>query len=302
MSRLFVLFLFIMTLFINCVNAKQDISAQYAYFFDKPFLKPFEQYKSQINENFIILPSISSYKKYSYESCAKNKARNKYYSYKKLVGEPVILKQVKLTNNSILGDIDFCSEFYLPKSRKTVYLPGACSRNTSNEAWECAGSKVLNTKNIDNIKDKYTNKTLFLRNKADLYMDLNKRLSNTIKLKKYTPVKLVNAFVGNDTDPIVIQVISNESVGFLFVRDEIAFDRLFYSKNPKELNKWSDLTWKKINEEKLWLGMTKKQAVMSWGKPDDINKYSGSFENHEQWMYGNSYLYFEQDKLTSWQD
>ncbi len=302
MDRVFILFLLMMLLMFNNANAEQSTSIQYFYLLSNNFFKPFDNYKSQINESFIILPSTSLYKKYTYENCSIKKSRNKYYNYKKLVGKIAILKDVKLTNNSIPGDIDFCSEYYLPKSKKIVYLRSSCSRNDFDKAWQCAGNKVLNTKSIDNIKNKYMNKALFLRKKTDLYIDLNKRLSNAIKLEKYTPVKIINAFVGSHTDPIALQVTSNQNTGFLFVKNETGIEQLFYSKNPKNLYKWSDLIWKKINEEKLWLGMTKKQAIMSWGKPYDINKNFGSFKNHEQWLYGNSYLYFEKDKLTSWQD
>ena len=50
-------------------------------------------------------------------------------------------------------------------------------------------------------------------------------------------------------------------------------------------------------------GMTKKMCIESWGEPDDINKTSGSFGVHEQWVYGSgSYLYFENGKLTTIQN
>jgi len=56
-----------------------------------------------------------------------------------------------------------------------------------------------------------------------------------------------------------------------------------------------------LNKE-VWLGMSKEMALESWGKPDDINRTVGSWGVHEQWIYGNQYLYFENGKLTAWQD
>lgn len=54
-------------------------------------------------------------------------------------------------------------------------------------------------------------------------------------------------------------------------------------------------------------GMSPKAAVGSWGPPYEINRSTGSWGVHEQWVYkrGNyshKYLYFENGKLTSWQD
>ena len=50
------------------------------------------------------------------------------------------------------------------------------------------------------------------------------------------------------------------------------------------------------------IGMTKAMCRESWGEPDNINKTIGSWGTHEQWVYGNSYLYFEGNKLTSIQN
>lgn len=50
------------------------------------------------------------------------------------------------------------------------------------------------------------------------------------------------------------------------------------------------------------IGMTKAMCKEAWGSPDDINKTIGSWGTHEQWVYGNSYLYFEGDRLTAIQN
>ena len=57
-----------------------------------------------------------------------------------------------------------------------------------------------------------------------------------------------------------------------------------------------------IIEGKVRIGMTKAMCEESWGTPDDINKSVGSWGTHEQWVYGNSYLYFEDGKLTAIQN
>lgn len=60
-----------------------------------------------------------------------------------------------------------------------------------------------------------------------------------------------------------------------------------------------------ILEGKITKGMTTKDVLASWGRPNDINRSVGSWGVHEQWVYGRtdaSYLYFENDILTSWQN
>lgn len=52
----------------------------------------------------------------------------------------------------------------------------------------------------------------------------------------------------------------------------------------------------------IWLGMTEYDAKLSLGDPSNINKSTESWGVHEQWVYRNVYLYFEDGILTSWQD
>lgn len=41
-------------------------------------------------------------------------------------------------------------------------------------------------------------------------------------------------------------------------------------------------------------------ARESLGKPETINKTVGSWGVHEQWVYGDTYLYFENNVLKSY--
>lgn len=60
----------------------------------------------------------------------------------------------------------------------------------------------------------------------------------------------------------------------------------------------------KLKSGTYWRGMSKKMAIDGVGKPDEINKTTGSWGIHEQWVYRKKgiYLYFENGKLTSYQD
>ena len=48
--------------------------------------------------------------------------------------------------------------------------------------------------------------------------------------------------------------------------------------------------------------MTPLMTCRSIGIPNHINKSTYEFGIHEQWVYDERYLYFENDKLTSWQE
>ncbi|HZV12842.1 MAG TPA: hypothetical protein VFA55_06465 [Candidatus Kapabacteria bacterium] len=76
------------------------------------------------------------------------------------------------------------------------------------------------------------------------------------------------------------------------------FDDYFYKIDPHVSNKWSKKTWNAIENSKVYVGMTKKQAIMSWGEPDHVNEDAYS----EQWVYGDGdYLYFRNGIMTNYQ-
>jgi regulator of replication initiation timing len=67
------------------------------------------------------------------------------------------------------------------------------------------------------------------------------------------------------------------------------------------IKKYGELIGKQIIEKKIWIGMTYEMARESWGKPQEINRTVTALINHEQWVYGSTYLYFENGILTSYQ-
>lgn len=77
--------------------------------------------------------------------------------------------------------------------------------------------------------------------------------------------------------------------------------RLWYTKNPKSLHtNWSARVWKSIENREALIGMTPEQAVFAWGRPENINRSTGRWGVHEQWVYGmGCYLYFENGRLDA---
>ena len=58
-----------------------------------------------------------------------------------------------------------------------------------------------------------------------------------------------------------------------------------------------------IMKKRVRRGMTAEQCRAAWGRPQDINRTSGSYGVHEQWVYGgHNYLYFEDGILTTIQN
>lgn len=61
-----------------------------------------------------------------------------------------------------------------------------------------------------------------------------------------------------------------------------------------------------IAEGALMLGMTKEFVTASWGSPERVHRTVSGFGTKEQWIYQvgreSRFLYFDDGKLTAWQD
>jgi len=72
-----------------------------------------------------------------------------------------------------------------------------------------------------------------------------------------------------------------------------------YEDDLRERLKYSDEIWNLIDNQKVKIGMTKEQVILSWGIPDKINKDISETMVTEQWVYDSGYLYFRGGKLVT---
>jgi hypothetical protein len=66
--------------------------------------------------------------------------------------------------------------------------------------------------------------------------------------------------------------------------------------------KFGRLKGKAVAEGKAQIGMTLEMCKYAWGEPEDINTTITGGKTTEQWVYGNSYLYFTDGFLTAIQN
>ena len=76
----------------------------------------------------------------------------------------------------------------------------------------------------------------------------------------------------------------------------------YKAKKERLTLKYDETIANKILNGYYWIGMTDDMTIESLGKPDDINRNVGTWGVHEQWIYKKTYLYFQNGKLTSYQN
>ena len=107
-----------------------------------------------------------------------------------------------------------------------------------------------------------------------------------------------------------VWVESNPEIDRFVRRKKSENENEFLKKKKSELSarefqilkKYGKETYNRLKKGTYWIGMTTEMAEISLGKPSDINKTVGSWGVNQQWVYDNIYLYFENGKLTSYQN
>lgn len=56
-----------------------------------------------------------------------------------------------------------------------------------------------------------------------------------------------------------------------------------------------------ILARQIALGMSQEDVIAAWGKPDRVNTTVTALGKHEQWIYGDTYVYVSDGRVTSWQ-
>lgn len=56
----------------------------------------------------------------------------------------------------------------------------------------------------------------------------------------------------------------------------------------------------RLDAGKIWKGMTAEMVQDSWGVPQKINRVISGNNIKEEWVYRNSWLFFENDRLIEW--
>lgn len=141
--------------------------------------------------------------------------------------------------------------------------------------------------------------------------------------KKGDTVKLLNANIGNMGIPNVIitngseeietslenlkvrpslNVIATQMIQKNSEKETIQEAKALQERNKRLKAKYGEMNFKRMMKGETWIGMTETMFLEMKGKPEKVNRTVSSSGAKEQWVYGYSYYYFENGKLTTWQD
>lgn len=132
---------------------------------------------------------------------------------------------------------------------------------------------------------------------------LIQRYDNSLKVEHKGTIGFVRNGSFEENEDYKSFMANNKPIKFIEPKATPTGKTSYNDRLKKLIQKYGNSMGTIVAKREVRLGMTKAMVIDSWGQPKDINRTVGSWGVHEQWVYGDrTYLYFENGKLTSWQD
>jgi len=87
-----------------------------------------------------------------------------------------------------------------------------------------------------------------------------------------------------------------------FENTSVVLERIAELKQMMKSLRISKKNLKTLSSGKIWIGAPKDYAILSWGRPKDINRTLTATRSREQWVYEGGYLYIENGKVVAIQN
>lgn len=181
-------------------------------------------------------------------------------------------------------------------------------------------SEVIFLNDIDFVKSHYVGKMLWIKTRS-VRTTQDVEAYDGIKVRKFSGVKIVGVVPGTfQYDPLdfVIQTdggqqalvptaVSNTNVSsdmissYQKVGTEMCrFNKAFLTENPRTKYSWAEAIWRNIELERVVVGMTLEQVIMSKGEPRAFNETKTANTYSAQLVYENNvYIYINERNVVT---
>jgi len=158
--------------------------------------------------------------------------------------------------------------------------------------------------------------TAILKSSSRLFEDKNDLTSVILIIPVGDTVEVL------DSDSTYLHVVYKEDEGYIFKRHAVINEtpvnispvnqdqQVQQEEQPVQEQQVSRFTYlenkygtniaARLNQGKIWKGMTAEMVKDSWGKPVKINRVIESNLVKEEWIYRNTWIYFENNTLVDW--
>ena len=115
------------------------------------------------------------------------------------------------------------------------------------------------------------------------------------------------------SDDTFLHVVFDEIEGYILARHAVIDRTPVAASSPAQQqqqqqnnrfsyleNKYGTGTAVRLYEGKIWKGMSAEMVKDSWGNPKKMNRLISGNNIREEWVYNNSWLFIQNDRLVEW--
>lgn len=180
-------------------------------------------------------------------------------------------------------------------------------------------SDIILLNDIDFVKSRYVGKTVWIKT-SSVRANQDVEVYDGVKVRKFSPVKIIDAVPGTFQYSPIDFVIETESHQKLLVPSSVSasnvsedmlkilkrrselcdFDREFSTEDPRAKYKWPEAVWHNIEMERVVVGMTLDQVIMAKGDPQNFNETKTQDTYSAQLVYpDNVYVYINEKNIVT---
>lgn len=268
----------------------------------KPVESPlaFRPLASLVGEKIIFLPKLISLQKPGYDYQPLGAQSHEYTPYEQLVGKTGVIIEIR-------GDNPLAQHVI-------IRMDGDNGMSLDTMAVEGSIQDICTIKDVEDARARWLGKSLWLKGSVLETYDAANGKFGEVSLGRFAPVRVTDVVVGIfDSAPIRFILRSSTGVeGYLDVnltgtnvhegsRQFSRFPDTFFEADPKiTFKQWPEKAWTAIGSQHIYVGMSRDQAELSWGKPRTVNATMTAAGVREQWVYAdNQYLYIENNAVVA---
>lgn len=212
-----------------------------------------------------------------------------------------VFAYLKAIGNNSGNDYEiFCDKGFLLSKACVDSIRGAYANMMELKLVE----RALQQKKIqEEINDKLKNYIYDNKGDRKIWRYISRSSSDMERFEPYIIVKIEKCINSNNrydiefnkkdnSDKVIVTTFLNDKSQLLFLENNCSTDD--YKKlYPKVKN------WNAIKNRNVLIGMTPQEVELAWGRPKNINVSEGIWGVHEQWVYDDEYVYFENGKVSA---
>jgi hypothetical protein len=264
-------------------------------------------------QQFVVLPIDPELRSYGYQMFLKGGSQLEAASYVELAGKVVTVTDVSWKSDAVNPDMStWAIAFRADDTGETFTTRATILPNKSPD--DAIVDHLASMRDLLAARSVFSGKTFWMKAGELPQTGENGQMASRgiVHFRKFVPISVEAVVASYDHAQPARIVLKNGagSEGYFYLamsgtNGGVVADpeSVLATTDPKVGHNWSPKVWAAIEDGDVFVGMTSEQAMLSCGKPRDVNNTIVRRTAEQQWVYGaHNYLYIEDGRVSAIQN